>query len=282
MKLHKSEELQYATVRIESTKIDKTIMVGTGYLYNFKPFKLLDELTPMIITNKHVIQDSVSIKLVFTLSNDVGEPYEETHMDFNLNASEIITYSHPDNNIDLCAINIKSILEKVKSGEVRLYFIPLDSSIIPSQNQIDEFGALEDIILIGCPNGIWDITNNKPIIRKGITATHFKFNYNGKREFLIDAAIFGGSSGSPVFLYNENGIQNRDGSLTLGSKRLLLLGTLYAYHYVNLSGQILVEDIPITQSVHSITAIPINLGLVIKSDLIFELEEIIQLMMKSS
>ncbi len=44
--------------------------------------------------------------------------------------------------------------------------------------------------MIGYPNGIWDEANNMPIIRRGITATHPNFNYNGKPEFMIDAACF--------------------------------------------------------------------------------------------
>lgn len=57
--------------------------------------------------------------------------------------------------------------------------------------------------MIGYPNGLWDSQNNLPIIRRGITATSVKKDYNGKKEFLIDAAVFPGSSGSPVFIFNE-------------------------------------------------------------------------------
>lgn len=52
--------------------------------------------------------------------------------------------------------------------------------------------------MVGYPDGIWDEFNNQPIVRRGITATHPKNDFNGKGEFLIDAVCFPGSSGSPV------------------------------------------------------------------------------------
>jgi hypothetical protein len=48
--------------------------------------------------------------------------------------------------------------------------------------------------MVGYPNGLWDTANNFPLIRRGVTATHIKNNYNGKSEFVIDIACYGGSS----------------------------------------------------------------------------------------
>ena len=54
-------------------------------------------------------------------------------------------------------------------------------------------------------------------------ASHPKFNYNGEPIFIIDAQVFPGSSGSPVYidLTYEN-IKN--GKITLGIKEIKLLG----------------------------------------------------------
>ena len=54
-----------------------------------------------------------------------------------------------------------------------------------------------------------DEVNNKPVVRKGITATDIRLDYNGRKEFLIDAACFHGSSGSPVFLRKMGPIKRR-------------------------------------------------------------------------
>ena len=57
--------------------------------------------------------------------------------------------------------------------------------------------------MIGYPIGLIDEYNNKPIVRKGITATTYNIDYNGKKEFLIDIACFPGSSGSPIFIRRD-------------------------------------------------------------------------------
>ena len=54
---------------------------------------------------------------------------------------------------------------------------------------------------------------NKPVFRKEITVTYPKFNYNNKKEFLIDIACFHSFSGSPIFII-------------IGGK-IMFLGTAY-------------------------------------------------------
>jgi hypothetical protein len=92
----------------------------------------------------------------------------------------------------------------------RIYFMALGKEIIPTAEQLEGLAALEDIVMVGYPIGLWDKVNNMPIIRRGITATHPKLPYNGREEFMIDAACFPGSSGSPVVLYNETGYIDRN------------------------------------------------------------------------
>ena len=35
-----------------------------------------------------------------------------------------------------------------------------------------ELSAVEEILMIGYPNGLWDAVNNYPLIRRGVTASH--------------------------------------------------------------------------------------------------------------
>lgn len=153
-----------------------------------------------------------------------------------------------------------------------LFYIPLDVSLIPTDLALCDLFAIEDIIIVGYPNGIWDGINNKPIYRKGITATHPCFDYNGKKEFLFDAACFPGSSGSPVFILNV--YKDKRGNTYLGWSRVLLMGTLYAGPQHTSTGEIKIIDIPTAQTPVAISRIPNNLGLVIKSNRILELEKL--------
>lgn len=81
--------------------------------------------------------------------------------------------------------------------------------------------------MIAYSNGIWDLVNNKPIIRKGVTATHTKFDYNGKMEFMVDTACFPGSSGSLAKLLNLGNYCTKDGSIIMRN-RVKFLGVMYA------------------------------------------------------
>ncbi|MGX3065578.1 hypothetical protein [Ursidibacter arcticus] len=172
--------------------------------------------------------------------------------------------------MDLAILPIAPILMKMRNTGKEPYFIPLDKNILPTNELLEELSPMEDIVMIGYPNGLWDRKHNLPIIRKGITATHPKLNYNGKMEFLIDAACFPGSSGSPVFLANLGSFTSKDGRL-MGGFRIALLGTLYAGPQHTAKGDIIFSPIP-----QALTSIPNNLGLVIRYDALNDFEPILK------
>ena len=62
---------------------------------------------------------------------------------------------------------------------------------------------IEDIIFVWYPDWIYDKANNRPIVRKGLDGISVKYNFEGKPLFLIDASVYGGASGSPVYLYSN-------------------------------------------------------------------------------
>jgi hypothetical protein len=63
-------------------------------------------------------------------------------------------------------------------------------------------------------------------------------DYNGLPAFLVDASVFPGSSGSPVFLLDRGISMRRTGEVQLGTSRLALLGILAAVHVRQVSGDI--------------------------------------------
>ena len=149
-------------------------------------------------------------------------------------------------------------------------------SLISDDDKLKELSALEDIVMIGYPNGIWDEVNNKPIIRKWVTATHPCLDYNGKKELMIDAACFPGSSGSPVFILNEGSYTDKLGNTYMGQTRVFLLGTLYAGQQHTTEGEIKIINVPTSQLPISISRIHNNLALVIKAERIKELEQLFE------
>jgi len=83
---------------------------------------------------------------------------------------------------------------------------------------VEDFDAIEDIVFLWYPNDIGDDINNLPVTRRGITATPFAVDFCGEKQFLIDASVFPGSSGSPVFIYKSESYSTRSGGLVVGSQ----------------------------------------------------------------
>lgn len=274
MSLSISEQLQYSTVRIECEHSGNAKSTGTGYFFRFKENKENSEHIPVVITNKHVINGAIKGRIIFTKMDNSGNPIDTEHFSISIENFESYWRKHPNSDVDLCAMPIAPFLNAANSQGQKLFYIPLDKSLIPSDSQLEELSALEDVVMVGYPNGIWDRTNNKPIFRKGVTATHPFFDYNGKKEFMIDAACFPGSSGSPIFLLNEGGYRDKKGNTYLGKTRIYLLGTLYAGPQHTATGEIKVINIPTSEKPIAISSIPNNLGLIIKSLRIKELEDL--------
>lgn len=252
-----SELAIHSTVRIECTTKEGDKSSGSGFFYNFK---IGDSVVPAIVTNKHVVKNSLEGVFYLTKKNKNGGPDYGNKQGIAIDNFEQGCIMHPDPNTDLCIFLIGRIINQLPD----LFYIPLKEDLIPSDDEIKSFSALEDVIMIGYPTGIWDEINNLPIIRKGVTATPLSIDFNGKKEFMIDMACFPGSSGSPVFIINEGSYNKNSGGIVLGN-RMLLIGILYAGPQINTKGKVQVVQVPSKNEVQTLTAFPINLGYVIKS-----------------
>lgn len=270
--ISQSEIASYSTIRIEGVFADGSTSVGTGFFFAFHWERKTNKSNPVIITNKHVIENTVSGKLVFTIADEKGNPLDGKQYIVNITSFASQWKFHPNPNIDLCALSITGIVLDAQSKGVRLAYKMMDFSMLPSVSDIEAMTAMEDVVVVGYPDGIWDEVNNRPVFRKGITATHYAFDYNGKKEFLIDASIFPGSSGSPVFVLNEGIIQDKFGNIEMLKSRALLLGIVYQVFQHRVDGSIVVQNIPTSQVPISKSYIPNNIGLVIKSSEILALE----------
>lgn len=268
IQLSASEQLAYSSVRISTDT-----GTGTGFFFNFcrqdDGFKI-----PAIVTNKHVIDGAKTGEFCLTLADGEGNPENTKHQKCSFTDFERMWFKHPDKDVDLCAMPIAPILKSMSEQQKSIFYRTIDQTMLPTQQELEGLHHVEDILMVGYPNGLWDKVNNMPLFRKGITSTHPKLNWNGKKEMLIDAACFPGSSGSPVFLFNEGGYIDKRGNTIMGATRVKLLGILYAGPQHTVTGEIQVVTIPTVNKPVAVSGVPNNIGILIKSERLNELNEL--------
>ena len=153
-----------------------------------------------------------------------------------------------------------------------LFYSVFTKENIPTDEEMSKFFAVEEVLMTGYPIGLWDKRHNLPLTRAGITATHPNVNYNGREEFVIDVAVFPGSSGSPVVQYNRGAIYQNSG-ITFG-ERFKLIGIAYAIPEYTSKGEVEVVKIP-TEVKPDKVNMPTNLGYIIKAKKILDFEKMI-------
>lgn len=263
------EQLIHSTVRILCVDNNGNQSSGTGYIFFFCENE--GQSIPCIVTNKHVVENGIKGIFHLTLKSDDGEPLIGKHEQITLDNLSQYCINHPDSDIDLVAIPIGPILNSAEAAGKNYYYVPLSKEILADDELLSTLSSMEQIVMIGYPNGIWDAEHNLPIIRTGITATHPKLPLNGKSEFLIDAACFPGSSGSPVFLANIGSFVDANGGFVAGT-RIALLGTLYAGPQHTATGEVITVKVPTDTKTLSAGKIPNNLGFVIQASELVKLE----------
>lgn len=275
-----ADQLIYSTVKIVCVE-NNCQSIGTGFFMNLP----MGDGTNIeaIVTNKHVINGYDFAFITVVGANDDETPNNQKHISLQIPNLQRRTFLHPDKDIDICLLFINDLIKaKNESGE-RVYYRSIGCDMAISEEQTENLTSMEDIIMIGYPNGFSDDFNNKPVIRKGITATSIKLNYENKSEFLADISVYFGSSGSPVFL-RKTGLakENNGEGLTIGvSPMYAFLGVLYAMKTVNVNGIAIREEIPTALKSQVITNMPINLGYVIKANKIIEAFEFQKQIIKS-
>lgn len=265
-KMSLSEQITYSTVLIHCCYADGTKGSGTGFIIHLCENN--GKCIPVIITNYHVIENSIKTVFEICLKNDDETPNDKEALTIDIPDNYWI--HHPNPNVDLCCLPIASILNSLEQTALKLFYVPLTTNFIAQNNFFQNLSAMEEIVMIGYPSGISDTYNHKPIIRKGITATHLKNDYQGNKTFLIDMACFPGSSGSPIFILDEGIYKDNNGYPCVGN-RLYLIGVLFQGPQYTAQGNLIFSAIP--NIPFPITNIPMNLGEVIKAEEILAFEQ---------
>lgn len=221
-----SEQLLFTTVKID-VRNSSGSGVGTGFFFDV-PFDA-DRHIPVIVTNKHVIDGAEEGEfLIHRAVEREGQQVPSGVVErVVVKDFERRWTPHPSPNVDLCCLPIGGIHQEAQTrGWNPFYRSVSDDLIWDDARLLREFGAVEDVLMIGYPTGLWDFANNLPLVRKGITASHPGIDYCGSATTVVDIASFPGSSGSPVFHLKEGGYTDKKGNTIMGAPRFVFFGVL--------------------------------------------------------
>lgn len=193
-KKHFEHHIAHIAVRITiEAPNNRGTSIGSGFLYQAPVNDGAGHII-LLVSNKHVFIDPTGI-----LRISLNRKKEDGNPNFgNINNFEDINfqdayYEHPDPNVDLACVNVSGISYK------DVFYKTLNSNFL---NEIDyDFVAQgTEVIFVGYPANRYDVVNNLPLVRKGVIASVPEVDFNGRGQIVIDAQVYQGSSGSPVFV----------------------------------------------------------------------------------
>ncbi len=260
-----AEQLLFSTLRIQTRT-----SIGTGAIVNHKWAD--GKEGPFLVTNKHVVAGTTAGKLSFALSEGdspdqhprLGEAYAVTFSDGSWEWT-----GHPSDEIDIAVLPLGGALNHLLERSISVFYKSIPTDMIPDEHTLATFDVVEDVVFVGYPNGMFDRAHNLPIFRKGIIATHPSIDYGGEPLSLIDASVFPGSSGSPVFLLRAGPWREVDGRLRQ-AQQFHFLGVLGRVFRQEDDGQLTFVEVPAAVKAVVTTHQMIDLGVVYKAKCVIE------------
>lgn len=215
-----STQLMYTTTPIFGMKADGSQISGTGFIFSIFDNNDKSKSIPVLITNYHVLENVVNGFIELALGEN-NMPVKGKSVRINFDSNVV---NNRLGNLDLVAIPLAETLNNLQKKNISVFYRTISDDIIPTESQLEELAALEHVTFIGYPSGLYDNYNKTSIIRQGITATPIWNDFKGEPIFLIDAGVFPGSSGSPVFIYNQGSYATKNG-INIGN-RILFVGII--------------------------------------------------------
>lgn len=261
-----SEQLFFTTVYIAGRGTTGQ-WTGTGFIVRYETTV---GIVDILVTNKHVLAGADELDVRFVQAGADGKPVAQATQTTITSFGEASWLGHPHDQVDVAVMFLGPVVNQMNEQARSPFYKAFAVDQMLTTAQADELDALESVTFVGYPNGLYDTHTFLPIARRGQTATPIQANYRDAPAFLIDASVFGGSSGSPVLLFDRGLYQTRAGDAVVGT-RLMLLGVLAAVHVRQTGG--LVHDLPTKQI--AVFDEALDLGIVFKASAIHESVELL-------
>lgn len=266
MNMTLADELFYTAVNLHRVRGGAGVGTGTGFFWTTTLAN--EKEATFLVTNKHVLEGCDQISAVCHEADvSTGQP-KGTFATCVIDITPDAVVNHPNPIIDLCAVPFGPTQNQALNAGSSLFTKSIRSDSVPNDKQWSDFDSIEEVVMIGCPRGIYDDVNNLPIVRRGITATPLHKRYGGRDEFMVDMACFPGSSGSPVFMMSRGHMDRASNTYMIGAGRFFFLGVLYSGPLITNEGQVVLSSQPRVE-----VAAMMHLGQVIRSSAVLQMED---------
>lgn len=224
MREYLADKLYYSTV-----KIDGNNSTGTGFIYIYD---FGGKAKIFLVTNRHVVEPNQNGLINFHASKN---SYPNKELDLGRKITITLNSDHwqqwwkfhPDPNVDIAVLDFTVIENTLDQRKQHVFYKALSNSLLVSADEYPDISSIQQVVYVGYPKGLIDNQNLLPIARSGYTASPIKFDFDGKRQFLIDSAVYPGSSGSPVCILNEGTpFIDRNNKIHTDKTRFIFLGVL--------------------------------------------------------
>ena len=248
------KQLLYTAVRLETKFRDGSSGAGTSFVFRDAASPAGQDL--FLVSNKHVVAGAEEAYLYFTEKNADNQPIVGTPFFLQNSMFWMQWHGHPDVNIDVSVMPLSWQLDLIAKDGKRAFLNPVTLDDVAPPSVFENLDVTAAVMFVGFPNGMFDEKHYLPIFRRGYVATSPDRDFNGAPVFLIDASVFPGSSGSPVFTVGD--------SLAGGTPALKLLGVVAAVYTQPTDGHISWYAAPTNQVPVPTVDQMIDLGVVFK------------------
>ncbi|HKB58930.1 MAG TPA: serine protease [Gallionellaceae bacterium] len=253
-------QLLYTPIRIEAKDRYGSTSAGTSFV--FQDVASPSEHQLFLVSNKHVVAGAEEGYLYFPTEGSDGRPVKGKPFFVRNDMFWMQWHGHPDPDVDVAVMPLSWQLDMIARGGTKVFLRPIALDEVAGPSTLESLDVTAPVLFVGFPNGMFDEKHYLPIFRRGYVATAPDYDFNGEPVFLIDASVFPGSSGSPVFTVGDTSIG--------GTPSMKLLGVIAAVYTQPAGGEILWRASPTVQEPVPMVDQVIDLGRVFKARCIRE------------
>lgn len=253
----------FSTVRVETSGFP-----GAGVVTAFVVACRHEERRALfLVTCRRSVNGAPRGRLLFT-EGDGTRPLMGQTVVLELPEFHRLWHGHPRPEVDIAVTPLGPLLHQLEEAGRKVYHTAIDDEMVPLPDQPNEVNAIEDVLVLGYPNGLRDPGSPLPIVQSGITATPFHCDYAGGPRFLVNVPALPGSAGSPVLSSHRGALQTAAGPAVV--TRSYLLGVMAELAVQDEQGRIALMPIPAAPVQGVVSAPRLSMGLATRSPLILE------------